>query len=40
MLLRDLKAARVWADIAAWIGDHDVPLPSGARQGIAALAPE
>ncbi len=27
-LLRDLQAARVYADIAAWIADPDQPLPS------------
>lgn len=30
MLLRDLEAKVVWADIAAWIADHDAALPSGA----------
>ena len=30
MLLRDLKAERVWRDIAAWIDDPRAPLPSGA----------
>jgi len=29
MLLRDLKAERVWRDVAAWIADHTAPLPSG-----------
>jgi alpha-beta hydrolase superfamily lysophospholipase len=30
MLLRDLRAEVVWADIAAWIADTTAPLPSGA----------
>jgi alpha-beta hydrolase superfamily lysophospholipase len=30
MLLRDLDAERVWADILAWIADPAAPLPSGA----------
>lgn len=30
MLLRDLQAEVVWADIAAWIADPAAPLPSGA----------
>ena len=30
MLLRDLQAATVWADIAAWIADPGAALPSGA----------
>ena len=30
MLLRDLQAEVVWADIAAWIADPSAPLPSGA----------
>ena len=30
MLLRDLQAGVVWADIAAWIADTAAPLPSGA----------
>ncbi len=30
MLLRDLQAKVVWADIAAWIADPEAPLPSGA----------
>ncbi len=30
MLLRDLQAATVHRDIAAWIADRQVPLPSGA----------
>lgn len=38
MLLRDLEAATVWADVAAWIADHDAPLPSGAdAEGAAKL---
>ncbi|MBT4487757.1 MAG: alpha/beta hydrolase [Rhodospirillaceae bacterium] len=32
MLLRDLQAEVVWRDIAAWIQDHDAPLPSGTLQ--------
>ncbi len=32
MLLRDLQAEVVWADIAAWIHDPAAPLPSGAQQ--------
>jgi acylglycerol lipase len=39
MLLRDLKAVRVWRDIAAWIADRGAPLPSGAEAAAAkALA--
>jgi acylglycerol lipase len=30
MLLRDLEAATVHRDVAAWIADRDAPLPSGA----------
>jgi alpha-beta hydrolase superfamily lysophospholipase len=30
MVLRDLEARTVWADIDAWIADHSAPLPSGA----------
>ncbi len=30
MLLRDLQAAKVWADVAAWIADPSAALPSGA----------
>jgi alpha-beta hydrolase superfamily lysophospholipase len=30
MLLRDVRADVVWADIAAWIADTAAPLPSGA----------
>ena len=30
MLLRDLQAATVWRDIAAWVINQDAPLPSGA----------
>ena len=33
MLLRDLQAEVVWADIAAWIADTAAPLPSGADAG-------
>lgn len=29
MLLRDKDAELVWRDIAAWVHDHDAPLPSG-----------
>jgi alpha-beta hydrolase superfamily lysophospholipase len=29
MLFRDLEAKTVWRDVAAWIADHDAPLPSG-----------
>ena len=36
MLLRDLKAKRVWTDILAWLKHRDVPLPSGADR--AAMA--
>ena len=32
MLLRDLQAATVWKDIAAWVINQDAPLPSGADQ--------
>jgi len=38
MLLRDLQAEVVLADIVAWIGDRHTPLPSGAdRHAAAAL---
>lgn len=38
MLLRDIPAATIWKDIAAWIGDPDKPLPSRAdRRGVAVL---
>ena len=40
MLLRDLQAATVWADIAAWLDDGTVPLPSGADERAAKLAAE
>lgn len=30
MLLRDLQAARVWRDLAAWMVSPEAPLPSGA----------
>lgn len=30
MLLRDLQAATVWKDMAAWIADRNAPLPSKA----------
>jgi len=43
MLLRDLEAPAVWADVTAWIGDPQGPLPSGAdahaRQVLTAAAP-
>ena len=32
MLLRDLQGETVWKDIATWIADSTVPLPSGADQ--------
>lgn len=32
MLLRDLQAKNVWADIAHWISNPTTPLPSGADQ--------
>jgi alpha-beta hydrolase superfamily lysophospholipase len=31
MLLRDLAAERVWKDIAAYVADHNAPLPSDAE---------
>jgi acylglycerol lipase len=37
MLLRDLQAETVWTDIAAWIADRDVALPSGADLRAAAV---
>jgi alpha-beta hydrolase superfamily lysophospholipase len=37
MLLRDLDAPIVWADIAAWISDKTRPLPSGADRKAGAL---
>jgi alpha-beta hydrolase superfamily lysophospholipase len=38
MLLRDLEAETVWADVSAWIANHDAPLPSGADvEGAARL---
>lgn len=43
MLLRDLQAPAVWADVAAWMEDPHVPLPSGAdghaRQVLTAAVP-
>jgi acylglycerol lipase len=39
MLLRDLNAARVLGDVAAWIADAGAPLPSGAERML-AVAPE
>ena len=40
MLLRDLRAERVWADIAAWLDDTSAALPSGADARAAKLAAE
>ena len=40
MLLRDLQAATVLADIAAWIGDPATVLPSGADRAITASEQE
>lgn len=38
MLLRDLQAATVWKDMAAWTADPTAALPSGAdRRSLAAL---
>lgn len=38
MMLRDLGADRVLADIVAWMGDHSAPLPSGSdRHAIEVL---
>ncbi len=39
MLLRDLEAERVLTDVVAWIGDRQVPLPSGAERPLAAGPP-
>lgn len=41
LLLRDLSAAKPWADIAAWVTDRSKPLPSGAdrRNMLAFLNP-
>lgn len=36
MLLRDLQAETVWADIAAWIADAGRPLPSGSDARVTA----
>ena len=36
MLLRDLQAETVWADIAAWIADAREPLPSGSDARVTA----
>ena len=33
MLLRDLHAERIWADIAGWIGNRGGALPPGTDQG-------
>ena len=38
MLLRDLQAATVLADIAAWIGDPATALPSGADRAADQVA--
>ncbi len=41
MLLRDIPAATVWKDIAAWIKDPSKPLPSGAdRRNLSILTAE
>jgi alpha-beta hydrolase superfamily lysophospholipase len=32
MVLRDLAAETVWADVGAWIADPQAPLPSGAER--------
>jgi len=37
LLLRDLQAEKPWRDIAAWIGDHAAPLPSGAERPLALV---
>lgn len=37
MLLRDLQADKVLGDIAAWVGDPKVPLPSGAERDVRTL---
>lgn len=39
MLLRDLSAELVWKDIAAWVEDHRVELPSGAEKHALPLFP-
>lgn len=41
LLLRDLGAAKPWADIATWVADRSKPLPSGAdrRNRLAFLNP-
>ncbi len=39
MLLRDLQAAVVWRDIAAWLADRHAPLPSGAERRELPLFP-
>lgn len=39
MLLRDLQAAVVWRDIAAWLGDQQTALPSGAERHQLPLFP-
>lgn len=34
LLLRDLHAEKPWGDIAAWIADQTIPLPSGADKRV------
>jgi len=38
LLLRDKDGGRVATDVAAWVFDHDAPLPSGADAGRSAPA--
>ncbi len=40
MLLRDLKAAIVWRDVAAWVADPTAPLPSGREAVTLPLFPD
>ena len=40
MLLRDLNANTVWADIAHWVKSPDEPLPSGAENNVATFFSE
>ncbi len=40
MLLRDLRAELVWRDIAVWIGNNRVALPSGAQRDTLPLFSE
>jgi alpha-beta hydrolase superfamily lysophospholipase len=40
LLLRDLGARTVDADVVAWIEDHHAPLPSGADQAAAHFPPQ